>query len=123
MRLKEFEIKLGFLTLKFEPREVEVAFEGFLSEMRTIVAILSEDQRTVLRRIMSAMADSLTVQDVFPKFQRGTPEHETLRRLREAQFIRPKGGGPWRAESQIEVKPFGRLMWDKVGEEQLFSGV
>ena len=66
----------------------------------------------------------LTVNNLFHPtvFERGGEEHGTLRKLRDAQFIRPAEGGSWNGEKHVEIKRFlGSLMWDKIGERTLFG--
>jgi hypothetical protein len=63
------------------------------------------------------------VADVFPGFAREGEGHKTLRRFRAAQFVRPARTGRWDPDERIEVKRFARLMWDRVGEAVIFSGI
>lgn len=121
LRIKEVELDLKILKLKFEPEVLESTFADLVAEMRKTVSGLRDDERVVLRNIMSQPSGSLVVADVFGGFRRGTEEHQTLRRLRDAQFIRPAEGGPWEAEKHIEIKAFGAVMWNKIGEKTLFA--
>jgi hypothetical protein len=91
--------------------------------MRSVIPFLRSDERETLRWIMSQESGSLTVRDVFPVFTRESESHKSLRRLRAAQFIRPAESGRWNPDERIEVKPFARLMWDRVGEDVIFAGV
>jgi hypothetical protein len=72
---------------------------------------------------MSRGSESLSVGELFPEFARESEGHKTLRRLRAAQFVRPARTGRWDPEEPIEVKPFARLMWDRIGEDAIFDGV
>ena len=70
---------------------------------------------------MSHTGKRLTVGDLFPNFQREGEPHKTLRRLRAAQFIYPKKTGRWEPDEPIAVTPFGRMMWDQIGELRIFE--
>jgi hypothetical protein len=121
MKPSELEIDLGSTTMVCTRREIGDTLSALLGEMRAVLPKLREDERELLRRIMSADSGTLTVQDVFPDFGRETEAHRTLRRLRAAQFVRPAVTGRWDPDERIEVKPFARLMWDHVGEEAIFA--
>ena len=119
--VSEFTLTLGIVSVKFKVDELNQTLESILSEMRSITSTLRIDEREVLQRIMNNRDKSLTVNDIYPNFKRDTEEHKTLRRLRDAQFIRPSEGDGWESHKHVEVKAFGRLMWEKVGEDKLFS--
>lgn len=121
LQLSEVALNLGFLSVKFKVEELDETLGSLVAEMRAIAGTLGESERKKLREIMAAPTDTLTVAAVFPDFSRETPAHETLRKLRDAQFIRPTERGRWESRKHISVKPFGRLMWEKVGEEKLFG--
>jgi hypothetical protein len=121
LRIKEVELDLKILKLKFEPEVLEATLADLVTEMRKIVSALRVDERDILRKIMAHPSGSLLVTDIFTSFKRGTEKHQTLRRLRDAQFIRPAEGGPWEAHKHIEIKAFGKVMWDKIGEQKLFA--
>lgn len=121
MRLTDIEIDLKLVKLKFKSDELEKILADVLTEMRSITTGLGVDECEKLRTIMAKPSGTFAVTDIYPTFSRGNPEHEKLRRLRDAQFIRPAGGGRWHTESRIEIKPFGKMMWEKVGEQKLFT--
>jgi hypothetical protein len=120
MKPSELEIDLGTVRMHCTPDEIAATLQWLLLEMRTVTPRLRADERDVLRRIMSHENGTLTVGELFPDFARESEGHKTLRRLRAAQFVRPAKTGHWVSEERIEVKPFGRLMWDRVGEARLF---
>jgi hypothetical protein len=91
--------------------------------MKAAAPRLRPDERAVLRKIMAQPSCSLAVRDVFPHFKRESEEHKTLRRLRAGQFIRPAETGHWVPEERIELKPFGQIVWNHCGEENLFEEV
>ena len=70
---------------------------------------------------MSYESGALTVADVFPDFQRESAAHVALRRLRTAQFILPAGRDMWDRTQHIAIKPFARLVWDRLGEVAIFG--
>jgi hypothetical protein len=120
MSTSELELELGTVMMTCTREEVAKTLAALLGEMRAVLPRLREDEREVLRRIMSEIG-ALTVGEVFPDFARESEAHKTLRRLRAAQFVRPGQTGRWNPEVPIEVKPFARLMWDHVGEEEIFA--
>jgi hypothetical protein len=117
------EVTLNFVfgSVTFKIDELNQTLTSILDEMRLITSELRSDERQLLRKIMSSASGTFTVSELYLNFQKGSEPHETLRRLRDAQFIRPLGGGRWEADKQIEIKAFGKLMWEKVREDKLFS--
>ena len=120
MSQSEIDLDLGTVTMSCTAPEIATIFAGLLREMRRMIPRLRPDEMEILRSIMRAERGSVTVGDLFPDFTRESEPHLTLRRLRAAQFIRPARTGRWEPEEPIEVKPFARLMWDRVGEEGFF---
>lgn len=123
MTASELHLDLGSLTMSCTTDEIASTLADLLGEMRAVIPKLREDERDVLRQIMSRDSGTLTVADVFLDFARESEGHKTLRRLRAAQFVRPARTGRWDPQEPIEVKPFARLMWDHVGEDAIFDGV
>jgi hypothetical protein len=121
LQLSEIALNLGFLSVKFKVEELDQTLTSLVNEMRSITSTLQEPEREVLRRIMNNPSEPLTVSHLFPGFVRESYEHNSLRKLRDAQFIRPQGGGRWEGRKIVEVKQFGKLMWEKIGEKTLFS--
>src|SRR5262245_14590695 len=120
MRASELEISLGKAAMHCTTAEVETTFAWLLAEMKVVARLLRPDEREVLRTIMSQESRALRVSDVFSDFSRESEGHKTLRRLRAAQFIRPAKTGRWDPHEEIEIKPFARLVWDRVGESAIF---
>lgn len=116
----ELELDLGPVTVSCTPDELAAALAGLLREVRAAVPFIRPDERDALRAIMTSDGTP-TVADVFPDFARDSDAHVTLRKLRTAQFIRPAGRDHWAPEEHIEVKPFARLLWDRLGEAHLFG--
>jgi|GEM_PF-2801008 len=114
-------IDLDTITIVCTAKEIAATFAWLLEEMRAAIPRLRPDERTVLRRIMASENKTLTVGELFPDFRREHEAHKTLRRLRAAQFIRPANTGRWEVNEPIEVKPFGRLVWDHIGEAGIFG--
>jgi len=121
MKLSPLTINLGPVSMSCTADEIGATLGALLDEMRAVIPMLREDERAALRRIMSHDGDNLTVGDVFPEFHRESEAHKTLRRLRAAQFVRPAVHGRWDPDEPILVKPFARLMWDHLGEAEIFQ--
>jgi hypothetical protein len=117
----ELEFDLGTDTIRCGADEVAAALAGLLREMRAAAPFVTPHERQVLRSIMSHDSGALTVGDVFPDFDRNSDALTALRRLRTAQFIRPQDRDRWEAGEHIEVKPFARIVWDRLGEAGVFG--
>lgn len=123
MNNSELRLDLGSIRMDCTPREIAATLAALLREMRSVIPRLRQDERDTLRQIMAHGTNRLTVNDVFPAFARESESHKTLRRFRAAQFVRPARSGRWDPDEPIEVKPFARLMWERVGEEVIFDGI
>jgi hypothetical protein len=123
MKQSSIEIDLGAITMSCTADEIAATLAALLGEMRAVIPKLRQDERDVLRQIMSQDSGTLTVADIFPDFTRESEGHKTLRRFRAAQFVRPAKTGRWDPHEPIEVKPFARLMWDHIGEDAIFDGI
>ena len=121
MTESQVQIPLGTMTINCSIEEISATYSWLLLEMFAATPRLRPDERKVLRQIMTHESESLAVGDVFPEFTRESESHKTLRRLRAAQFIRPAKTGRWEANEKIEVKPFGWLMWNQIGENVIFG--
>lgn len=93
--------------------------------MKPLIDTVPKDER---QRILTAIQSSprpLRVDEIFPGFTRETHkdglEQQILRNLREAQLIRPVGGGRWHGDSLVDLKEFGRIMLDYMGDYILGS--
>jgi hypothetical protein len=121
MALSRVEIDPDMEGLAPTPEEVATVFAGLLREMRAAVPFIRPDERPLLRRIMAEPSGDLTVADLFPSFERESAAHTALRRLRTAQFIIPQGRDIWERDQRIAIKPFARLVWDRLGEAAIFG--
>jgi hypothetical protein len=121
MRRSEIELDLGAETLSCTAAEVATAFAALLREMRAALPFIRPAERAALRQIMARESGTLTVAEVFPDFAREGAAHVALRRLRTAQFIIPAGRDMWERDRRIAVKPFARLVWDRLGEAAIFG--
>jgi hypothetical protein len=121
MAQPEIELDLGTATVTCTAEEIAAVFAALFREMRAAVPYIQPEERTALRRIMSSESGALTVAEVFPDFVRESPAHVALRRLRTAQFIIPAGRDFWEAEQRIAIRPFARLVWDRLGEAVIFG--
>ncbi len=117
----ELDLDLGTEPLHCTAEEIAGALAGLLREMRATAPFVTAEERETLRLIMSHPTGTLTVGDLFPDFERDPESLTALRRLRTAQFIRPGGPDRWEAGQQIEIKPFARLIWDRLGEAAIFG--
>ena len=118
MTQTELEFDLGTATMSCTAEEVATALAGLLREMREAAPFISTEERAALRWIMAHESGTLTVGSVFPHFARDSAELVTLRKLRTAQFIRPAGRDMWDSGEYIAVKPFARLVWDRLPPEE-----
>ncbi len=119
--MRFLELDLGTATMNCTTDEVAETFAGMLREMRAAALFIRADEREALRHIMQHASGTLTVADVFPDFARDSEAHATLRRLRTAQFILPAGRDMWDRNERIAIKPFAKLVWDRLGEVAIFD--
>ena len=84
------QLDLGSATMNCTAEEIAATLASLLNEMRLVIPRPREDERDLLRQIMSRDSGTLRVADVFPDFARESEGHKTLRRLR-AEFVRPNG--------------------------------
>lgn len=121
MPLSDIELDLGSETVRCTDEEVAVVFAALLREMRAAAPFILPHERAALRTIMAHENAALTVAEVFPEFERESGDHVTLRKLRTAGFIRPAGRDMWDRARRIDVRPFARLTWDRLGEAAIFG--
>ncbi|MCI0702313.1 MAG: hypothetical protein L0241_14620 [Planctomycetia bacterium] len=121
MKPSQLDVEVETVVVPCTAKDLRATFGWLLTEMRMVGELFRPEERALLRKIMAHTDGPLTVGDLFPKFQRESEEHRTLRRLRAAHFIRPVSTGRWELDEPIEPTPFGRLMWDQLGEERIFT--
>jgi hypothetical protein len=114
-------LDLGTAVMNCTTEEITETFSGMLREMRAAAIFIREDERAALRQIMENASGTLTVADVFPDFARDSEAHNTLRRLRTAQFVLPAGRDMWSLNERIAIKPFAKLVWERLGEAAIFG--
>ncbi len=119
MKLKEIELDLKLVKLKFTKEELDKTLSQLFEEMKIMVSRLSSYERNKLKQILAKPSMYYEVKEIFPEFLResGNIDFSTLRKLRDAQFIRPHDRGKWRGHKKIEIKAFGKIIWDKLGED------
>lgn len=106
----EFEFEWGTLKLRMKGSEADRVLQALIQEMRVLIdKVSAADRRLVLTKV-EAGDGTVQVKDIYPNFRRNTPEHDVLRGLRDAQFIRPVGSGQFHQDSTLQMKQFGRLM-------------
>ncbi len=121
MTQSDIEFDLVTATMSCTADEVATTFAGMLREMQAAAPFIAQHERETLRWIMAHDSGSMTVGSVFPNFARDTEALTTLRKLRTAQFIRPAGRDMWDRDEHIAIKPFARLVWDRLGEDAIFG--
>jgi hypothetical protein len=121
MTQSELELDLGTATMNCTAEEVAATLAGLYREMRAAIPLITPPERAALRQIMAHESGTLTVDEVFPDFARESQTHMMLRRLRTAQFIIPAGPDFWDHGTRIAIKPFARLVWDRLGEAAIFG--
>ena len=121
MKTSGVDVALDTVTVPCSPKDLRATFGWLLIEMRSFGAVLNPEERGLLRKIMAHEGPPLLVNDLFPNFQRGSAGHAMLRHLRAALFIRPENSGRWERDESIGVTPFARMLWDRIGEERIFS--
>lgn len=121
MTQSDIALDLGSETVSCSAEEVAVVFAALLREMRAAAPFIRAHERAALRTIMAHENAAVTVAEVFPDFARESADHVTLRKLRTAGFIRPAGRDLWDREQRVDVRPFARLAWDRLGEAAIFG--
>ena len=121
MKASQVDIDVDSVMIRCTARDLKANFGWLLSEMRALAKQLRAEERDVLRVIMNHTGVALTVRAVFPQFTREGEAHRTLRRLRAGKFIRPTKTGRWEPDEPIEPTPFARMMWDRMGEDRIFT--
>jgi hypothetical protein len=103
--------------VEFRGDEVDEAL-WMLSELEENTSDITPAEILKLKQIMSSPSGRYQVCDHFPAFARAetNASSKTLRKLRDAQFIRPQEGGAWKENKQVEIKRFGELVWRKLGD-------
>lgn len=119
------KLKINVLGQEIELTTTQASktLEELIGAIKRIVKEITDNEKEQLEKIMQAESGHYTVKQVFPNFNRAddNPALKTLRKFRDAQFVRPQGGGQWQREKKIEIKPFGKVIWEKVGSEKLFD--
>jgi hypothetical protein len=121
MKPSGVDVALDTVTVPCSAKDLRATFGWLLIEMRSFGAVLSPAERGLLRKIMAHEGAPFLVNELFPKFERGGAEHAMLRHLRAALFIRPEKTGRWEPDEPVAVTPFARMLWERIGEERIFS--
>jgi hypothetical protein len=109
-RSSDLEVDWGDLKIRLKGGQAEQMLESLFQEMRALIdSVPSPERQRVLKRI-EFEEGRIRVQDIYPNFKRETLEHNYLRSLRDAQFIRPFSRGRFHPDSLLQLKQFGRLM-------------
>jgi len=82
--------------------------QNLLEEVDELIKNLDDKDKDLLEQV--CRSNKITVEDLIPEFKRDSPEHQSLRKLRDCQLIKPKEPGQWDSKKEIIVKPFGRIL-------------
>ncbi len=105
----EIKIKIGDYELSSSRQVNEIFIKPILNELDEAVATLLAVQKSEFIKIYNQIYVQGRDFKLPDNFERDSDYHNTLRALRNVNFIRPFGGGKWKAGQQIEIKHFGRI--------------
>jgi hypothetical protein len=105
-----FEFGIGVLKFRLASSEAQRALQEFFADMKDLIDKVPPAERQRVLPVVESRDGSVRVEEIYQGFQRESKEHEYLRALRDAQFIRPVRGGRFEADKTLGLKPFGRLM-------------
>jgi hypothetical protein len=103
----------------FGRRETYDALNTIIQEMKSLSDRVPVEERRRILDTVEKRSGSVIVTDIYPYFKRGSKEHDYLRALRDAQFIRPVRSGRFEGDRVLEMKAFGKIMLDKKRDEIL----
>jgi hypothetical protein len=111
LTLKAVKLKLFGAEVEVTPEVAERAWEKILQEFTAATNGLSDQDSSLLEKIRDS-AGHQTVEQIFPGFKRGTPEHRQLQKLRERLLVQPIGGTSWAAETHPKLTRFGEVAYE-----------
>ena len=119
-RISKFNLKLPDGTeLAITAQEAAGLAQELLAEIDdSLVKDITAEEQAVLKKVVN-QSDAPTVKEIFPQFCRPSPELETLRSMRRRQLIRPRGGGTWKPNKRIDIKPMGAILLKIRGDKLL----
>ena len=119
-RIKRFEIKWPGGNIKLTAAETSEAAQTLLNETIEMIGQLGPAERKILGQIVRDLElgkmvtpDTLFSPEGFSRHKANgedTSELVSLRKLRDAQLIRPKGRGRFENNKEIELKTFGQIL-------------
>ena len=118
-RIRGFDVNWHDGKLTLTTAEANEAAQTLLTETTQMIGELGSDERHLFGRIVQALesGQTVTLDSLFPPtFQRkdaqgkDSSELTSLRKLRDAQLIRPKGRGQFKDNKEIELKKFGEIL-------------
>ncbi len=109
--MKTVTLKAFGAEVELTPEQAKHALDELLQDIAESTNELSPEESVLFERIM-ASAGRDTVCQLLPNFQRDTPDHQRLRKLRDRKLIRPFEGGRWQREKHPLVSRFGQLVYD-----------
>ena len=100
----------GQASIEVSTEDAEQALSQVFTEFYLVFnKLLHPTHKEFFRTILNSEA-KLRVNELIAEFDRNNKEHiGVLRALRGLGLIEPKGGGPWKEESIIEVTKFGKV--------------
>lgn len=111
MTLKAVKIRAFGVEVDLTPEQAKRALNELLQDIADSTNELAPDEWRLFERVI-ASAGRDTVADLIPGFQRYTPEHQQLRKLRDRMLIRPVETGTWNPRKHPVVSRFGQLVYD-----------
>jgi hypothetical protein len=114
--LKERKIRItlpGRASLEISAADAEKTLSAVFTEFYVVYSkLLHPSHKEYFQAILNGET-KLRVRELIEGFDRKNEEHiGALRALRGLGLIEPKSGGPWKADSIIEVTKFGRVFVD-----------
>lgn len=91
LTVKTVKIKAFGAEVELAPEQAKEAIDELIQEISELTNELSPEEAALFYRI-HAYDGRMTVQDLFPGFARGSPEHRQLQKLRDTKLIRPVEG-------------------------------
>ncbi len=83
--------------------------QDLLDEVDELIKDLDDQDKSLLNKVYRSNR-LITVEELIPGFERDSPEHQRLRKLRDCQLIKPNEPGQWDSRKNIVIKPFGRIL-------------
>ena len=109
------------ITVELKTKEITDSAQELLDETGELINDLGKQEKTILQRIVLS-EQPLTVADAAPGFIRENDKHNSLRKLRQCQLVRPIKGGRFQEHKRLEIKSFGKVLLKIYNERLLQPG-